>query len=68
MKRIVKWAALAVVVLTACGFVGFLYFAPPLMSTDPRSSSNGEAAMAPPVDGIADPAVRALAEPGVTCC
>jgi len=64
MKRMVKWAVLAVVVLAAFGFVGFLYFVPPLMSTDPQEFINGEAAMAPPVDGIADPAVRALAERG----
>jgi cytochrome c553 len=64
MKRIVKWVALTVVVLAACGFVAFLYLVPPLMSTDPQVFIDGEAAMAPPVDGIADPAVRALAERG----
>ena len=64
MKRILKWVALVVVVLAACGFVAFLYFIPPLMSMDPQEFVNGEAAMAPPVDGIADPAVRALAERG----
>jgi hypothetical protein len=64
MKRILKWAALVVVLLAACGFVAFLYFIPPLMSTAPEEFINGEASMAPPVDGIADPAVRALAERG----
>ena len=64
MKRILKWIALVVVFLAACGFVGFLYFVPPLMSIDPEEFVRGEAAMAPPVDGIADPAVRALAERG----
>jgi len=64
MKRVVKWVALAVVVLAACGFAAFLYFVPPLTSTDPREFINLEASMAPAVDGIADPAVRALAERG----
>ena len=64
MKRILKWVALVVVVLAACGFVAFLYFIPPLMSMAPEEFINGEAAMAPPVDGIADPAVRAIAERG----
>jgi predicted small lipoprotein YifL len=64
MKRILKWSALAVVVLAACGFVAFLYFVPPLMSTAPEVFIEGEAAMTPSVDGIADPAVRAIAERG----
>jgi hypothetical protein len=64
MKRIVKWVALPAVVLAACGLVAFLYFVPPLTSTDPQEFINLEASMAPPVDGIADPALRALAERG----
>jgi hypothetical protein len=64
MKRILKWVALVVVVLSACGFVAFLYFIPPLMSIAPEEFIDGEAAMTPPLDGIADPAVRALAERG----
>ena len=64
MKRILKWAVLTVVLLAACGFAAFLYFVPPLMSTDPQQFIEGEAAMAPPVDGIADPATRAIAERG----
>jgi cytochrome c553 len=64
MKRILKWAALVVLVLAACGFVAFLYVIPPLTSTAPEEYINAEAAMPPPLDGIADPAVRALAERG----
>jgi Cytochrome c len=64
MKRIIKWVALVVVVLAAGAFVAFLYLVPPLMSTDPQEFVNLEATMAPAVDGIADPAVRALAERG----
>jgi hypothetical protein len=64
MKRILKWAVLVVVVLAACGFVAFLYLIPPLMSTAPEEFVKGEAAMTPPVDGIADPVVRAIAERG----
>ena len=64
MKRILKWAALLVVVIGVVGFTAFLYFVPPLMSTAPEEFIGLEAAMASPVDGIADPAVRALAERG----
>lgn len=64
MKRILKWAALTVILLAVCGFAAFLYFVPPLMSTDPLQFIDGEAAMAPPVDDIADPATRAIAERG----
>jgi hypothetical protein len=64
MKRIMKWVALVVVVLAAGAFVAFLYLVPPLLSTDPQEFVNLEATMAPAVDGIADPAVRALAERG----
>jgi hypothetical protein len=64
MKRILKWAVLSVVLLAACGFAAFLYFVPPVLSTDPQPFIDGEAAMAPPVDGIADPATRAIAERG----
>jgi hypothetical protein len=52
------------VILAVCGFVAFLYFIPPLMSTAPEEFVNGEAAMAPLVDGIDNPAERALAEHG----
>jgi Cytochrome c len=64
MKRILKWAVLAVVVAAACGFAAFLYFIPPLTSMAPEEFVNGEAAMTPTVDGVADPAERALAERG----
>jgi hypothetical protein len=64
MKRFLKWTVMVVVVLAVCGFVAFLYFIPPLMSVDPEEFVNGEAAMTPAVDGIADPAERALAEHG----
>lgn len=64
MKRILKWVALVVVVLAACGFVGFLYFIPPLTSVAPEEFVKAEDAMAPTVEGIADPAERALADHG----
>jgi len=64
MKRILKWAVLVVAIFAVCGFAAFLYFIPPLTIMAPEEFINGEAAMAPAVDGIADPAVRALAERG----
>jgi hypothetical protein len=64
MKRILKWTVLVVVILGACGFAAFLYLIPPLTIMAPEEFINGEAAMAPTVEGIADPAVRAIAERG----
>jgi cytochrome c len=64
MKRILKWAALIVLVLAACGFVAFLYFIPPFFSTSPADFSQAMREAAPPVTGISDPLQRAIAERG----
>ena len=39
MKRILKWAALVVVVLAFCGLMAFLYFIPPFFTTPPEQFS-----------------------------
>ena len=64
MKRFIKWAILAVVVLAASGFLAFLYFVPPLTTTPQEEFIKGAVAGAPSLDAIADPAERLLAERG----
>ena len=64
MKRFLKWALLVVLVLVACALGAFLYFIPPFFSTPPEEFSKQMAAAAPSVDGIPDPAERAIAERG----
>lgn len=63
MMRILKWALLVVVVLAVCAVGAFLYFIPPFFG--PQDDFIKATAEAPPgVDGISDPAVRAIAARG----
>jgi hypothetical protein len=64
MKRLLKWALLAVVVLAGCGFMAFLYLIPPFFITAPETFSAPIVAAAPKMDDIKDPAERAIAERG----
>ena len=64
MKRFLKWALLIVVVLAVCALGAFLYFIPPFFTTAPEEFGKQLAAAAPAVDGISDPAERAMAERG----
>ena len=64
MKRILKWVAIVLVVVAGGGFVAFLYFIPPLDRMPADTFIKGELAGVPSLDGIADPAERALAERG----
>ena len=64
MKRVLKWAALVVGVLGVAGFLAFLYFIPPFTTTPPEAFIEPEAKAPPPLDQIADPGTRALAERG----
>ena len=64
LKKILKWTLVAVVVLAAAGFVGFLYFIPPLTTVAPEEFVKQMGDMAPPMDGVTDPAERARAEHG----
>jgi hypothetical protein len=64
MKRILKWALVAVVLLAAAGFVGFLYFIPPLTQMAPEEFIKMAADTTPAVTGISDPAERMIAERG----
>jgi mono/diheme cytochrome c family protein len=64
MKRFLKWAALVVVLVALGGFLAFLYFIPPFLTT-PVEEFQKDMAQAPPtVDDIADPAMRAIAARG----
>src|SRR5262249_59623981 len=62
--RFFKWALLVVVVLVVCALGAFLYFIPPFFTTAPEDFGKQMAAAAPAVDGISDPAERAMAARG----
>jgi mono/diheme cytochrome c family protein len=64
MKRFLKWAAAIVVVIALVGFLAFLYLLPPFFLRTPEQFSEEVRNAAPTVDGIADPAQRAIAERG----
>lgn len=64
MRRIIKWAAVAALVLVVAGFLAFLYFIPPFFITPPEDFVTAVGGAAPPMTGIADPAERAIAERG----
>ena len=63
MIRILKWAALVIVVLVLCALGAFLYFIPPFFTMSPEDFGKAMAQAAPGVEGITDPAERAIAEP-----
>ena len=64
MKRILKWAALLILVVVCGGFLAFLYFIPPFLTTAPEVFSKAVAEAAPGVSNITDPRERAVAERG----
>jgi hypothetical protein len=64
MKRVIKWTAIAFGALAAVAFLAFLYVMPPLFLIAPETYGRDVAQAAPPVDRIADPARRAIAERG----
>jgi mono/diheme cytochrome c family protein len=64
MRRLLKWTAIAVLLLAAGGFIAFLYLMPPFFITPPEAFSQAMRDAAPPVDGIPDAAARAIAERG----
>jgi len=64
VKRFLKWALLVVVVIVLCALGAFLYFIPPFFTTAPEDFGKQTAAAAPGVDGISDPAERAIAARG----
>lgn len=64
MKRVLKWGGLTLLVLFVVGFGAFLYNIPPLFLIAPETFGEDMRKAAPPVDGIADPAERAIAARG----
>jgi mono/diheme cytochrome c family protein len=64
MRRVLKWSLLTIAVLAACGFLAFLYFIPPFFITPPETFGRDLGEAPPPVNDIADPAERAIAERG----
>jgi mono/diheme cytochrome c family protein len=64
MRRVLKWALLAVLVLAVAAFGAFLYAIPPFFITPPETFGKAMADAAPAVSDIADPAERAIASRG----
>ena len=65
MKKFLKWAAVIVGVIAVGGFLVFLYNIPPFFMDSFRDQIRADTESAPPsVDGIADPATRAIAARG----
>ena len=64
MKTFLKRAAITIAVLGVVGFLAFLYNIPPFFLIAPETFSEDMKKAAPPVDGIADPAQRAIAARG----
>jgi mono/diheme cytochrome c family protein len=64
MKKILKWTAVAVLIVAFGGLLAFLYFIPPFMTTAPEEFAKAVKEAAPPASDIADPAQRAIAERG----
>ena len=64
MKRFLKWLAAFVVILALAGFLAFLHFVPPFLTAPPETFIEPERQAAPSLEGIADPAVGAIAERG----
>jgi hypothetical protein len=64
MKKALKWIGIILGVLIVIAFFAFLYFIPPLTMIPPEQFSKETYDAAPALDGITDPAERAIAERG----
>jgi mono/diheme cytochrome c family protein len=64
MKRFFKWTLVLIAAVAVCGFGAFLYFIPPFFTTPPETFGKAMADAPPGVNGIADPAERAIAARG----
>ncbi len=66
MAKLLKRIGIVVLVTAAGAFAAFLHIMPPVLLVAPETFGARAAAAAPPVDAIADPARRAIAERGRT--
>jgi mono/diheme cytochrome c family protein len=64
LKRLLKWALVALALVLAVGFPAFLYFIPPFFIAAPETFSAPMGTAPPRVDDIADPGERAIAGRG----
>jgi hypothetical protein len=64
LRRLLAWTLAVAAVLAAGAFLAFLYVIPPFAWMTPEQFIEPEAAAAPTVEDIADPARRALAQHG----
>jgi hypothetical protein len=64
MKKIFKWVGIILGILIVIAFFAFLYFIPPFSMIPPEEFTRQTASAAPSLEGITDPAERAIAERG----
>ena len=64
MKKILKWAALVVVVIAMGGFLAFVYSIPPFFTTSPEKFSSDVRDAAPPTSKEIAELKRTMAERG----
>jgi hypothetical protein len=64
MKKILKWVGIIIGILLVVAFFAFLYFIPPFSLTPPEEFARQNVSGVPSLDGITDPAERAIAERG----
>ncbi len=64
MKKALKWIGIILGILIVVAFFAFLYFIPPLTLIAPEEFAKETSSAAPSLEGIADPAERAIAERG----
>ena len=64
MNKILKWVLISVPGIVFAGFIAFLWYIPPFMTTPPEVFIAGAQGAPPSLDHIEDPAQRLLAEKG----
>ena len=64
MNKILKWVLISAAGLAFAGFIAFLWYIPPFMSTPPEEFIAAAQGAPPSLDHIEDPAQRLLAEKG----
>ena len=64
MNQIFKWIMISTLGIASAGFIAFLWYIPPFMTTPPEEFIEMTLSAAPSLDHIEDPALRLLAEKG----
>ena len=64
MNKLLKWVLISAALLVFAGFIAFLWYIPPFMTTPPEEFIEMALGAPPSLDHIEDPAERLLAEKG----